>query len=213
MPSARQALTCLGKHAVHNIAPLVRKSKQGKRLAEACAGNGAVLAPVKTVVHNGAEAVVKTYATLCEEVYATCKKVPLFEKGKRHIFRGEVKKSNKKPSGLHTEINCKGLLVHGKQLPPDQFGVYGGFYKRNGVEKYSTFFPKHLDEQAICNLLEEAFNNPVMKGHDFVIGKTKLGMEIKIVFENFNNIFQVKTAFPAYKGEFNRMKLIKMIKL
>ncbi len=211
VPSARQALTRLGKHAVHNIAPLVRKSKQGKQLAEACAGNGAVLTPIKTVVHNGAETVVKTYATLCEEVYATCKKVPLFKKGKRHVFMGELHPYSQQPVGLHSEVYRKGLLVPGKQLPPDKFGVYGGFYKENGWLKYSTFFPKNFPEEAVCAFVDDAFSNPVSKGADFVIGKTKLGMEIKIVFEKINGVLQVKTTFPAYNGEFNGMKLVNLL--
>ena len=201
VPSARQALTRLGKHAVHNIAPLVRKSKQGKQLAEACAGNGAVLTPIKTVVHNGAEAVVKTYATLCEEVYATCKKLPLCARGKKHIFRGDVDLITGRPGGLHSEACSNVEFVVGKILSKDQHGIYGGFYKKGRWEKYSTFFPKNLDEQSICNLLEEAFHNPVVKNTSWIIGEAKNGMRIKIVFKkNTKGIVCVNAAYPLYEG-------------
>ena len=68
-----------------------------------------------------------------------------------------------------------------------------------------------MNEQVICNLLEEAFNNPVRKGNCFVVGKTKSGMEIKIVFVKNINGLAVKAAFPAYNGELNGLSLVKKI--
>ena len=54
-----------------------------------------------------------------------------------------------------------------------------------------------MNEQSICNLLEEAFHNPVVKNTSWIIGEAKNGMRIK---KNTKGIVRVNTAYPLYEG-------------
>ena len=60
-------------------------------------------------------------------------------------------------------------------------------------------------------MLEEAFNNPIRKGNCFVVGKTSLGFDVMIIFKKDAQGISVKTAYPAYNGDFDGNKLVKML--
>ena len=207
----------LSKHAQE----FVRLWREEQRVLQAAAAGGIeaplTLAPLSKAVEGVGETIkqnggLSKYETLCEEVYATCKELPKTNKRFwEHIFKWETAKKTHEPKGFHTEQNYPGKLIEKLCLPADENGIYAGFYEHGNWEKFSTFFPKNMDRIAIKKTIEEAFLNPISKGEFSVIGKSKGGIKIKIVFAKDGNTLTARTAFPLYKGSEEVMEHIKTL--
>ncbi len=87
----------------------------------------------------------------------------LTNKGRGHIFHGEVNSKDGAARGWHYEPSgdkAKGTyVIEGTRSPPDAHGVYGGNVMVEGVEKKnrSTFFPKDWTEKQVEAAIEEAY--------------------------------------------------------
>lgn len=68
--------------------------------------------------------------------------------------------------GFHYEgiLTAKGKIIEGTKSIPDNFGIYTGKVKINGVPKIanggmSTFFPENWTAQDVVNAINEAYIN------------------------------------------------------
>ena len=206
----------LSKHAQE----FVRLWREEQRVLQAAAAGGIetplALTPLSKAVEGVGETIKQTgglskYETLCEEVYATCKELPIFRKDRlNHLFKRDQEKSGR-PGGFHVESSYPGKLIEKRSLPADEHGIYAGFYEHGNWEKFSTFFPKNMNRVEVKRAIEEAFQNPIFKKNFSVIGQTSNGMKIKIVFKKYGTEIRVHSAFPLYKGQEDFSALIKSL--
>lgn len=125
---------------------------------------------------------------------------------------GEINRASYRPSGFHSARNYPEKLIKNLTLPPDELGVYAGYYGCSSWEKFSTFFPQSMDRVQIKKAVEQAFKNPIEKGKFIVIGQADNGMKIKIIFKKrLDGTFETKSAFPLYKGEIDSKKFIQQL--
>jgi len=128
----------------------------------------------------------------------------LTDKGRGHIFYGDVDPKNGVARGWHHEPSgdkAKGTyIVEGTRSPPDEHGVYSGNVSIDGVKKgaRSSFFPKDWTEQQVEAAIEEAYRNRKPdKEPNFFTGRTSSGVEVEM---QLNSKGQIHTAYPVYKG-------------
>ena len=128
----------------------------------------------------------------------------LTDKGRGHIFSGEVSPKDGAARGWHYEPSgdkAKGTyIVEGTRSPPDAHGVYGGNVMVEGVEKKnrSTFFPKDWTEKQVEAAIEEAYRNPTPeKQLGLFRGTSSSGMDVYMTIDKHGH---VGTAYPDYKG-------------
>ena len=203
----------LSKHA-KEFARLLREEA---RIVHAAAAGGIdvpIQTPLLKAVGNAAAEVKqngsagKGYSSLCEEVYATHRELPPTDKKFwKHIFKWEENKKTLEPKGFHFEKSYEGKLIEKLTLPPDEFGIYAGYYEHGDWWKFSTFFPKNLNRIQIKEKIEQAFKKPIEKGNFCVIGTTNENLKIKIVFaRSHDGSTRIVSAFPLYKGDPDIMK-------
>ena len=128
----------------------------------------------------------------------------LTDKGRGHIFRGDVNPKDGVARGWHYEPTgdkAKGTyVVDGTKSPIDSHGVYEGNVMIDGVkkERRSTFFPKDWTEQQVESAIEEAYKNrsPRQRGGEYR-GNTTGGMDITLRLDGKGNL---ESAYPVYKG-------------
>ncbi|MBL8631576.1 MAG: EndoU domain-containing protein [Myxococcales bacterium] len=175
---------------------------KGPRAASAVARQrvSEVIEHEKPAATNGAPASVtgSKAATSAEAASA------LTDKGRGHIFYGDVDPKNGAARGWHYEPSgdkAKGTyIVEGTQSPPDSRGVYSGNVMINGVKKdrRSTFFPKDWTEQQVENAIDEAYKNrtPEVRSGTFR-GETSTGMKVELRLDGKGGI---ESAYPVYQG-------------
>ena len=128
----------------------------------------------------------------------------LTDKGRGHIFHGEVNPKDGAARGWHYEPSgdkAKGTyIVDGTKSPTDSHGVYEGNVMIDGVkkERRSTFFPKDWTEKQVESAIEEAYKNrsPRQRGGEYR-GSTTGGMDITLRLDGKGNL---ESAYPVYKG-------------
>ena len=128
----------------------------------------------------------------------------LTDKGRGHIFHGEVNPKDGAARGWHYEPSgdkAKGTyIVEGTRSPLDEHGVYAGNVMVEGVKKdrRSTFFPKDWTEKQVETAIEEAYKaRKPDREPSFYTGQTSSGVEVEM---QLNNKGQIHTAYPIYKG-------------
>ena len=98
-----------------------------------------------------------------------------------HIFTPESE------SGYHFEDTAFNRRVDVAATNPHT-GVYGGTWrKRNGLPKFSNFFPKDMDKDTVCKNIREAFANRVAESLEIngtakqvLLGKSSSGIYIEM---------------------------------
>ena len=128
----------------------------------------------------------------------------LTDKGRGHIFHGEVNPKDGVARGWHYEPSgdkAKGTyVVEGTKSPPDSHGVYEGNVMIDGVKKdrRSTFFPKDWTEKQVESAIEEAYKSRKPDREPGIYtGQTSSGVEVEMQLTNKG---QIHTAYPLYKG-------------
>ena len=128
----------------------------------------------------------------------------LTDKGRGHIFRGEVDSKDGVARGWHYEPSgdkAKGTyVIDGTRSPPDSHGVYGGNVMIDGVKKKgrSTFFPRDWNEKQVESAIEEAYRNrkPEVRSGSYQ-GETSTGMKLELRLDGKSRI---ESAYPIYTG-------------
>lgn len=128
----------------------------------------------------------------------------LTDKGRGHIFHGDVDPKRGKATGWHYEPSgdkAKGTqVIDGTRSPPDPHGVYEGNVMIEGVKKdrRSTFFPKDWTDKQVESAIGEAYKNRKPdREPSFYTGQTSSGVEVEM---QLNSNGQIHTAYPVYKG-------------
>lgn len=128
-----------------------------------------------------------------------------------HVFYGNVKsvsggngKRRKRASGYHSECvsDSPGSIVPGTKGKPDEFGVYEGKVKVDGIKKrgngHSTFFPRNWSPQHIADAVDQAFRSRRVDisfpGRFF--GFSKEGVRINMYIDNG----RISTFYPERKA-------------
>jgi hypothetical protein len=131
---------------------------------------------------------------------------------KRGLFKGEIRLKDGRPKGLHYELSAPSRLAAHLALPPDNFGVYAGYYQEGNWLKYSSFFPQKWSHHQVKNKIIEAFKNPQYKEPAAVVGKTSEGLLIKVAFKrDYQKNCIALTAYPLYKNDNNVSKFMQML--
>ena len=128
----------------------------------------------------------------------------LTDKGRGHIFHGEVNPKDGAARGWHYEPSgdkAKGTyVIDGTRSPPDPHGVYEGNVLIDGVKKgdRSTFFPKNWTAKQVEAAIEEAYTTrkPERRSGEFR-GTTSGGMDITLRLDGKGNL---ESAYPIYEG-------------
>lgn len=138
-----------------------------------------------------------------DSVIANLKNTQNFKDGAlEHILEGEINKRGK-AVGFHYEglPSKKGIVLEGTKTIPNEFGVYTGNVKINGVPKVSnggksTFFPENWSAQEVVDAINEAFDNKkfVQGTMNTYRGKSLNGVKIEMYIENKTN--KIISAFP-----------------
>lgn len=118
-----------------------------------------------------------------------------------HIFEGQIN-GRGKAVGYHYEgiEGTAGKVIHGTELPSNEFGVYKAQVEVNGIPKtanggYSTFYSKNMSPQEVVEAINEAYGNRVyIRGNTFV-GETDLGVKIEMFLDKNDRIISV---YPKY---------------
>jgi hypothetical protein len=128
----------------------------------------------------------------------------LTDKGRGHIFHGEVDSKDGAARGWHYEPSgdkAKGTyIVEGTRSPPDEHGVYSGNVAIDGVKKgaRSTFFPKDWTEKQVESAIEEAYKARKPEPKPGVYrGTLTDGMEVELRLDGKGRI---ESAYPVYSG-------------
>jgi len=128
----------------------------------------------------------------------------LTDKGRGHIFRGDVNPKDGVARGWHYEPTgdqSKGThILEGTRSPPDSHGVYEGNVAIDGVQKgaRSTFFPKDWTAKQVESAIEESYQTRVPERQlGLYKGTTSTGMEVYMAVDSKGKI---GTAYPEYKG-------------
>jgi hypothetical protein len=128
----------------------------------------------------------------------------LTDKGRGHIFHGEVDSKDGAARGWHYEPSgdkAKGTyIVEGTRSPPDEHGVYSGNVAIDGVKKgaRSSFFPKDWTEKQVESAIEEAYKARKPEPKPGVYrGTLTDGMEVELRLDGKGRI---ESAYPVYSG-------------
>ncbi len=128
----------------------------------------------------------------------------LTDKGRGHLFRGEVNPKDGVARGWHYEPSgdkAKGTyVIEGTRTPPDQHGVYSGNVAIDGVKKgaRSTFFPKDWTEKQVESAIEEAYKARKPEPQSGVYRGTMAdGMKVELRLDGKGRI---ESAYPVYTG-------------
>ena len=128
----------------------------------------------------------------------------LTDKGRVHIFHGDVNPKDGAARGWHYEPSgdkAKGTqLIEATLSPPDKHGVYEGNVVIQGVKKTdrSTFFPKNWTAKQVEVAIEEAYTarKPERRSGEFR-GTTSSGMDITLRLDGKGKL---ESAYPIYEG-------------
>jgi len=128
----------------------------------------------------------------------------LTDKGRGHIFHGDVDSTSGKSTGWHYEPSgdkAQGTyVVEGTRSPPDQHGVYSGNVAIDGVKKgaRSSFFPKAWTEKQVEAAIEEAYKARKPEPQSGVYrGTLPDGMKVELRLDGKGRI---ESAYPVYTG-------------
>ena len=128
----------------------------------------------------------------------------LTDKGRGHIFHGDVDPKRGKATGWHYEPSgdkAKGTyILEGTRSPPDDHGVYAGNVMVEGVKKdrRSTFFPKDWTEKQVETAIEEAYNTRKTEPTSGVYrGTLTDGLKVELRLDGKGRI---ESAYPVYTG-------------
>ena len=118
-----------------------------------------------------------------------------------HIFEGEINRRGN-AVGFHYENypTTRGEVIPGTKTNPNNFGVYKGKVKVDGVEKVtyggnSTFFPENFTHQQVIDTINEAYVKRVASINDMYIGESSSGIKVKMYLDIDEKI---TSAFPKY---------------
>ncbi len=121
-----------------------------------------------------------------------------------HIFMGSLS-SKGKASGYHYDgiEDSPGEIIEGTKSKPDEFGVYTGKVKVDGVKKsgnngYSSFYPEDMSPQEVIDAINQAYDNRKKLSGDLYAGLTDEGMEIDMALDKKNRII---TAYPVMEDD------------
>src|SRR5699024_2839416 len=119
----------------------------------------------------------------------------IFKQGAlEHIFMGEINKRGD-AVGFHYEDfpNTKGELISGTETSPNQYGVYEGEVKVDGVEKQSnrgrsTFFPEDMTAQEVVDAINDAYDNRTFLQGNTYEGLSETGFVIHMYLDQNEKI-------------------------
>ena len=136
---------------------------------------------------------------------SSLKNIQNFRKGAlEHIFEGEINRRGQ-AVGFHYEDypTTRGEIVSGTQSISNEFGIYSGNVKVDGISKVanngkSTFFPRDWTPEQVVDAINQAYINKqyVPGTKNTYIGKSVNGLKIEMYIDNKTN--KIISAFPKY---------------